>query len=499
MNPLRSRCTWNLHHAHPIVAPRTTKLSADNRGQPRLELLEDRQLPSAISFLTAPVVPVITPALQAHLAAIHTRGLELGNRDNAFSRVGDSISASLSFLTPVGGPTYGLSNAFLLGKHSDLAPLIAYFRSQVVDSMGQNSFNHLSFAAHPGWRTDSLLVGFPGATPLSMEMASTHPSIALIMIGTNDAAGLVDPAVFRANLELIVDITASMGVIPVLSTIPDISIGAPLLEARVLAFNQVIADVASELEVPLWNYWLAMQSLPNRGLSADGVHPSSSPFGAGVLSDVGIQGGYNLRNLTALEVLASLEATVFGNTVPTAAAVNGRPAVATETIIFAGLTSGNVGPLLAQGTGEMTVSGSALASTAVAVTPTDVLPPVRVTLTLGQESGGGTVAETKPVREWMPETPPEPPRAPELLPTPGPAAEPASDVSAADVIAMTPASQTPSPAVPVDTTPSRAPDEGSDEGSENLAVLGALALAVGLPRTLVDDEIGKEHREHWVV
>src|SRR5207244_12517963 len=84
-----------------------------------------------------------------------------------------------------------------------------------------------------------------------------------------------------------------------------------MFEPRVLALNQVIADVAGQLQVPLWNYWLASHSLPGEGVDALGVHPSQSPLGSGVFTEVGLLSGYNVRNFTGLEVLRELKTQVL--------------------------------------------------------------------------------------------------------------------------------------------------------------------------------------------
>ena len=72
-------------------------------------------------------------------------------------------------------------------------------------------------------------------------------------------------------------------------------------------FNVAIVQVATEQAVPLWNYWLAMERLPNHGMSGDGVHPSQPPDGNTAIFDgFHLQFGFNMRNLTALQVLNAL-------------------------------------------------------------------------------------------------------------------------------------------------------------------------------------------------
>src|SRR5262249_18533346 len=158
----------------------------------------------------------------------------LGNQDGAFSKVGDSITATPNFLAELGSPSFDLT---LLGGHTDLAPTIAFYREHIVDSLGNNSFDHISLAATPAWQSATLLSGPFGGSPLVAEFSATHPSLALIMIGTNDVIHGVDPEAFRANLTRITDIAMSMGVIPVLSTIPEMTGQLAVFNGRVAAFN----------------------------------------------------------------------------------------------------------------------------------------------------------------------------------------------------------------------------------------------------------------------
>jgi lysophospholipase L1-like esterase len=131
-----------------------------------------------------------------------------------------------------------------------------------------------------------------------------RPAVALIMIGTNDILAGVDGGTYRAHLETIVQISIDSGVIPVLSTIPDNQI-QPDWAARVPEINAIIRSVASAYGVPLWDYWLALQALPNKGLSADNLHPSfdAAPGTSAIFTADHLLYGFNVRNLTALLVL----------------------------------------------------------------------------------------------------------------------------------------------------------------------------------------------------
>jgi GDSL-like Lipase/Acylhydrolase family len=226
-------------------------------------------------------------------------GQSLGNRPGVFSKVGDSITASPVFLTPIGLGRYNLRD------YHYLAPVIDTFGSETART--SNSFANDSLAAMGGWTTWSVLSSeesdpgqcLEGEIPLVCEYRRVRPSVALIMLGTNDVLQ-TSPQDFEANFRLILDTTTSMGVVPILSSIP--SLDQPSVGGRVEALNTILYNLALEYEVPYWDYWAALVSLPNRGLSADGVHPSVGPASAD-FTPANLQFGMTMRNLTALQAL----------------------------------------------------------------------------------------------------------------------------------------------------------------------------------------------------
>ncbi|HEU5056672.1 MAG TPA: hypothetical protein VFU21_09095, partial [Kofleriaceae bacterium] len=66
---------------------------------------------------------------------------------------------------------------------------------------------------------------------------------------------------------------------------------------------------------------------PDHGLAADGVHPNAFPGGACVLTGDGLEHGYNVRNLLALEALDRARRAVLLGEAPDRAG-SGRPPLA---------------------------------------------------------------------------------------------------------------------------------------------------------------------------
>jgi lysophospholipase L1-like esterase/DNA-binding XRE family transcriptional regulator len=149
-------------------------------------------------------------------------------------------------------------------------------------------------AAFGGFTARDLFRSEPRCRPslLPCELAATRPGIALVMVGTNDLRLGADPT-DMTGLRAVVEACLAAGAVPVLSTIPPYP-RDPAIGARVPTYNAAVARLAAEARVPLWNYALALETsgLADRGVGADGVHPSAD--------------GYRVRTQTALAVLAAV-------------------------------------------------------------------------------------------------------------------------------------------------------------------------------------------------
>jgi hypothetical protein len=257
-----------------------------------LEPLEARDLPAA--FDTLPIVPPSDPATADTVRAILARGQSLGRNPSAFLNAGDSNSAAT-------GPYYsGYLSGLGAANYNPVASGLATLRPDLLDTLNTyratGSFARSSSAAVPGYRTEQLLATLPG------EIAATNAGVALVMIGTNHLADN-NPEGFRAGLRAVVRALTDAGVVPILSTIPPSTGLGGRFTAAVPVLNQVIADVAAERHLPVWNLWRGLVSLPNGGLGGDGVHLRYAGDG-GSFTGGNLAAGQNLRNLEALEVLA---------------------------------------------------------------------------------------------------------------------------------------------------------------------------------------------------
>ncbi len=260
-----------------------------------------------------PVVPALVPPLIGHLEKIASRGEAYGNDPGVFAKIGDSITASPSFLQ-------ALACESPLGASAELRGTLEFFGETSVPRGGEeahcpvsNSYSRLGIAAVGGWRAvDALLPreSFPecqGLPAVSCELQLLSPSVALIMFGTNDLEDFT-AVQFRRDLARVVRRVSGAGTIPVLSTIPPRA--QRRFSPRVARFNAEIAALAENRALPLWNFWrqLTGRGIPSLGLSRDGVHPSAlcPPCTAVDFRPAGLRYGYALRNLGALLVLDRL-------------------------------------------------------------------------------------------------------------------------------------------------------------------------------------------------
>lgn len=210
----------------------------------------------------------------------------MGNNPQAFIKIGDCDATPTWFLGDFDlGPRY-----YNLGEYASLQETILYF---------SGSFGRESVAVKRGFNAAAVLSPMwadrkqcnKGETPLDCEIRIQNPAFALILLGTND---IHNPAQFEPNVRKILDRLIEKGILPVLSTKADNAEGD-------YQMNLTLARLAQEYDVPLWNYWKAVQSLPHQGLQEDQIHLT---FAANDFNNPqNLQAAWPWRNLTALQTL----------------------------------------------------------------------------------------------------------------------------------------------------------------------------------------------------
>jgi hypothetical protein len=137
-----------------------------------------------------------------------------------------------------------------------------------------------------------------GETPLGCEYRVHNPAFAIIALGTNDVH---KGEQFEPKMREIIEYTLAQGVVPILVTKADNLEG----DERI---NRTIADLAAQYHLPLWNFWAAVQPLPDQGLQDDGAHLT---FGSNFFNKPEtLQRAWPVRNLSALQVLEAMRLAV---------------------------------------------------------------------------------------------------------------------------------------------------------------------------------------------
>lgn len=259
----------------PISSPAPARKPEAETPYPTATLAPD-------AWQKMPVIPEVSDTARL----IYQRGLQRGANPNAFSKIGDCESRTTWFLYDFDqGPKY-----YDLGPYTYLEPVIDHFKG---------SFGRLSQVAKPGFTAAAVMTPLwadpaqclKNETPLACEYRQQNPAFSFIMLGTNDVAR---PETFEANMRQVIEFTIEQGIVPILATKADNREGDHQI-------NATIARLAYEYDIPLWNFWLAVQDLPDKGLQPDGAHLTWSPNRFG--DPEAMKRAWPVRNLTALQTL----------------------------------------------------------------------------------------------------------------------------------------------------------------------------------------------------
>ena len=260
---------------------------------PAATQIEASPVPSLTATVLPPdfwqKLPVIPEQVSARVREIYRQGIAKGENPRVFSRIGDCASAAPAFLV-------GFDRNYNLGEFTSLQPAIDYFKG---------SFERPSWAAKNGLNSAGLLSTLwtgeqcqKNESLLDCQYRLDHPSFAFIAIGTNEAYYVHEnPGSFEKNMRLILDDTIARGIVPILGTKADDVEGDG-------SINATIARLALEYELPLWNFWRAVQPLPNHGM-VEPEHLSSVSYAnfTDFTTPNSLQYGMQMRNLTALQML----------------------------------------------------------------------------------------------------------------------------------------------------------------------------------------------------
>jgi hypothetical protein len=224
-----------------------------------------------------PIVPTVTE----RAIEIYRTGQTMGLDPHAFSKVGDCQSVKAAFM-----------GYFDIPERYSLGGDYAYLQ-QTIDNFAGH-FNTDGQAVRGGFNAAAVLsplwadpkACLAGENPLECELRITKPIIVIVSLEVwwNGRT----PQAYEALMRRILDTIIAYGAVPILATKADNVEGDNSL-------NLTTAKLASEYDLPLWNFWAAVQPLPTHGMDMkrnDGFHISTD--------------AWSTRSFTGLEALDSV-------------------------------------------------------------------------------------------------------------------------------------------------------------------------------------------------
>jgi hypothetical protein len=232
-------------------------------------------------------MPAVPTEISDAMRAVYQRGLAAGNDPNRFSVIGDCQNVSSYFLAVFDKP-----GEFSLGeKHTYLQPTIEYYRG---------SYDRQSLAVKGGFNVAAILSPLradPEAcnvneSPLDCELRTWKPSVVFVSMETWWSEKPAEE--YNKYMRRVIERILEVGAVPIIATKADNLEGDH-------SINATIAQIAYDYNIPLWNFWAAVQPLPNHGLSSDHFHLT---FARNFFDDpVRMKSAWPWRNLTALQTL----------------------------------------------------------------------------------------------------------------------------------------------------------------------------------------------------
>lgn len=231
-------------------------------------------------------MPAVPTDVSDAMRTVYQRGLEMGNDPKHFSVIGDCQNVSSYFLA-----VYEKPGEFSLGEYVYLQPTIDYY---------QGSYSRKSLAVRGGFNVaavQSPLRADPKScnkneSPLDCELRTWKPSVVFVSMETWWSEKPAE--VYDKNMRRVIERILETGAVPIIATKADNLEGDN-------SINATVAQIAYDYDLPLWNFWAAVQPLPNHGLSSDGFHLT---FSRNFFDDPGrMKSAWPWRNLTALQTL----------------------------------------------------------------------------------------------------------------------------------------------------------------------------------------------------
>jgi len=232
-------------------------------------------------------MPVVPTGVSDSMRDIYEMGLAMGNDPTRFSIIGDCQNVSSYFLSVFDNP-----GEFSLGaEYAYLQPTVDYY---------QGSYSRESLAVKGGFNAAAVLSPLradpkecnKNESPLDCELRVWKPSVVYVSMETWWSEKPEEE--YDKYMRRVIDRILEAGAVPIIATKADNLEGDH-------GINATIAQIAYDYDIPLWNYWAAVQPLPSHGLWSDGFHLT---FARNFFDDPDrMESAWPWRNLTALQAL----------------------------------------------------------------------------------------------------------------------------------------------------------------------------------------------------
>lgn len=230
--------------------------------------------PTTINGISRTDIALMSTEVLANGREIFNQGRQMGRNPRAFSILGDSV---------VGPPFFQAYDrgGYDLGGYGYLEGVIQHFSG----SFGRESISlraglHSWTAFDPVWADKHQCL--PNEGPLPCELRNNNPSLLIIRLGSNDVGV---PDYYESQMRRILEYTIENRVIPILGTKADRNEGSNIN-------NEIVRRLATEFQIPLWDFDLVANTIDERGLDTDGIHLNAE--------------GMFYQNISALVVLDRL-------------------------------------------------------------------------------------------------------------------------------------------------------------------------------------------------
>ncbi len=212
--------------------------------------------PRLLNGLPIDMIAFVPDDVKQNVRQIYAQGQVLGRNPRSFAKVGDSTMLWPLFLVNFDWGHYQLGN-FAKLQRSITRFAGSFSRESLAVRKGMHSWGMFDPA-----QADPVYC-LPGEGPLACELRVTNASFVIIRLGANDS---LTPEQFEPAMRQILQVCINNGVVPILGTKPD------HYEGPQNTINQLIRRMAADFRIPLWDFDLAAETVPGRGLQPDGLH-----------------------------------------------------------------------------------------------------------------------------------------------------------------------------------------------------------------------------------